>query len=95
MAIECRRAKIEDEFKSGIWKRFSKIPPLRYIGADFYICNSGICDPSAQDAEDSDDNLPLVGSRNGKWWYATYHNVTAIVGAGVLGLPTAMVYLGW
>lgn len=28
-------------------------------------------------------------------WYSAFHNVTAIVGAGVLGLPSAMSYLGW
>lgn len=42
-----------------------------------------------------DDWLPVTGSRNAKWWYSTFHNVTAMVGAGVLGLPSAMVYLGW
>ncbi|CAM6122677.1 unnamed protein product [Calypogeia fissa] len=44
---------------------------------------------------DDDEGVPLKRSQNGKWWYATYHNVTVIVGSGVLGLPTAMVYLGW
>ncbi|MQM12324.1 hypothetical protein Taro_045241, partial [Colocasia esculenta] len=39
--------------------------------------------------------LPVTGSRKGKWWYATFHNVTAMVGAGVLGLPFAMSQLGW
>ncbi|KAK9114815.1 hypothetical protein Syun_021612 [Stephania yunnanensis] len=33
--------------------------------------------------------------RNAKWWYSAFHTVTAIVGAGVLGLPYAMAYLGW
>ncbi|KAJ7536315.1 hypothetical protein O6H91_12G064200 [Diphasiastrum complanatum] len=42
-----------------------------------------------------DDWLPVTGSRNAKWWYAAFHNVTAMVGAGVLSLPAAMVYLGW
>ena len=28
-------------------------------------------------------------------WYSAFHNVTAIVGAGVLGLPSAFSYLGW
>lgn len=45
--------------------------------------------------KDVDDWLPVTGSRNAKWWYSTFHNVTAMVGAGVLGLPSAMVYLGW
>ncbi|KAL3691117.1 hypothetical protein R1sor_004768 [Riccia sorocarpa] len=45
--------------------------------------------------KDIDDWLPVTGSRNAKWWYSTFHNVTAMVGAGVLGLPAAMAYLGW
>ncbi|XP_030450284.1 lysine histidine transporter 1-like isoform X1 [Syzygium oleosum] len=42
-----------------------------------------------------DDWLPITSSRNAKWWYSTFHNVTAMVGAGVLGLPYAMAELGW
>ncbi|QCD90055.1 lysine histidine transporter-like 6 [Vigna unguiculata] len=34
-------------------------------------------------------------SRNAKWWYSTFHTVTAMIGAGVLSLPYAMAYLGW
>ncbi|KAI4365974.1 hypothetical protein MLD38_021906 [Melastoma candidum] len=50
-----------------------------------------------QDAisQDIDDWLPITNSRNGKWWYSAFHNVTAMVGAGVLGLPYAMSELGW
>lgn len=33
--------------------------------------------------------------RRAKWWYVTFHNVTAMVGAGVLSLPYAMAHLGW
>lgn len=33
--------------------------------------------------------------REAKWWYSTFHSVTAMVGAGVLSLPYAMAYLGW
>ncbi|XP_010265227.1 PREDICTED: lysine histidine transporter-like 6 [Nelumbo nucifera] len=33
--------------------------------------------------------------REAKWWYSAFHNVTAMVGAGVLSLPYAMAYLGW
>lgn len=46
-------------------------------------------------AKQVDDWLPITGDRHAKWWYATFHNVTAMVGAGVLGLPNAMVYLTW
>lgn len=44
---------------------------------------------------DVEYNLPITSNRNAKWWYSAFHNVTAIVGAGVLGLPSAMSYLGW
>ncbi|KAK9925460.1 hypothetical protein M0R45_033784 [Rubus argutus] len=39
--------------------------------------------------------LPITSARNAKWWYSAFHNVTAMVGAGVLGLPYAMAELGW
>ncbi|KAM7506530.1 hypothetical protein LguiA_016983 [Lonicera macranthoides] len=42
-----------------------------------------------------DDWLPITSSRNAKWWYSAFHNVTAMVGAGVLSLPYAMASLGW
>ncbi|KAH9771936.1 Lysine histidine transporter-like 6 [Citrus sinensis] len=34
-------------------------------------------------------------TRRAKWWYSTFHCVTAMIGAGVLSLPYAMAYLGW
>jgi amino acid permease len=37
----------------------------------------------------------VTASREGKWWYSAVHNVTAIVSAGVLGLPSAMADLTW
>lgn len=42
-----------------------------------------------------DEWLPISSSRNAKWWYSAFHNVTAMVGAGVLSLPYAMSKLGW
>ncbi|XP_010531645.1 PREDICTED: lysine histidine transporter 2-like [Tarenaya hassleriana] len=42
-----------------------------------------------------DEWLPITSSRNAKWWYSAFHNVTAIVGAGVLSLPYAMANLVW
>ncbi|OEL15693.1 Lysine histidine transporter 1 [Dichanthelium oligosanthes] len=42
-----------------------------------------------------DDWLPINARRNAKWWYSAFHNVTAMVGAGVLSLPYAMSELGW
>ncbi|KAJ7550248.1 hypothetical protein O6H91_07G090400 [Diphasiastrum complanatum] len=50
---------------------------------------------SHRTTKNADDWLPVTGSRNAKWWYAAFHNVTAMVGAGVLSLPSAMVFLGW
>lgn len=41
------------------------------------------------------DWLPITSSRHAKWWYSTFHNVTAMVGSGVLALPSAMASLGW
>ncbi|XP_056176345.1 lysine histidine transporter 1-like isoform X2 [Syzygium oleosum] len=42
-----------------------------------------------------DDWLPITSARTAKWWYSAFHNVTAMVGAGVLSLPYAMSELGW
>ncbi|XVF29192.1 hypothetical protein REPUB_Repub15cG0099100 [Reevesia pubescens] len=42
-----------------------------------------------------DDWLPITSSRGGKWWHSAFHNVAAMVGAGVLSLPYAMAELGW
>ncbi|KAI7984849.1 Lysine histidine transporter 1 [Camellia lanceoleosa] len=39
--------------------------------------------------------LPITSSRNAKWWYSAFHNVTAMVGVGVLGLLYAMAEIGW
>ncbi|TVU14162.1 hypothetical protein EJB05_37609 [Eragrostis curvula] len=41
------------------------------------------------------DDATETTSRRAKWWYVTFHNVTAMVGAGVLSLPYAMAHLGW
>ncbi|ESW30713.1 hypothetical protein PHAVU_002G176400 [Phaseolus vulgaris] len=41
------------------------------------------------------DWLPVTASRNAKWWYSAFHNLTAMVGAGVLTLPYAMSMMGW
>ena len=50
---------------------------------------------SDKQLQDIDDWLPITSSRNAKWWYSAFHNVTAMVGAGVLSLPYAMSELGW
>nr|XP_043617652.1 lysine histidine transporter 1-like [Erigeron canadensis] len=48
-----------------------------------------------EDEKKLNEWLPITSSRNGKWWYSAFHNVTAMVGAGILGLPFAMSELGW
>ncbi|KAL2538927.1 Lysine histidine transporter-like 5 [Forsythia ovata] len=35
--------------------------------------------------QDLENWLPITASRKAKWWYSAFHNVTATVGAGVLG----------
>lgn len=47
------------------------------------------------DAAKLDDWLPVGSNRSGTWMYSTFHNVTAMVGAGVLSLPYAMSEMGW
>ncbi|DBA74512.1 TPA: hypothetical protein ACH3X2_000973 [Trebouxia sp. C0005] len=47
------------------------------------------------DSSDSDDELPITANRQARWWYSIFHNITAMIGAGVLGLPQAFKYLGW
>lgn len=42
-----------------------------------------------------DEWLPITSNRSAKWWYSAFHNVTAMVGAGVLSLPYALSELGW
>jgi hypothetical protein len=52
-------------------------------------------DDRTEEQKKIDDWLPVTSSRNAKWWYSAFHNVTAMVGAGVLSLPYAMSELGW
>ncbi|XP_071722770.1 lysine histidine transporter 1 [Rutidosis leptorrhynchoides] len=54
-----------------------------------------ITDDEKARQKEIDEWLPITGSRNAKWWYSAFHNVTAMVGAGVLSLPYAMAELGW
>jgi len=45
---------------------------------------------------DAEKNLPFANKHGtGTWVHACFHNVTAMVGAGVLGLPNTLVYLTW
>ncbi|MCO5563490.1 hypothetical protein L7F22_017133 [Adiantum nelumboides] len=56
---------------------------------------SNAANPQDMKAKNVDDWLPVTGARNAKWYYSAFHNVTAMVGAGVLSLPHAMAQLGW
>ncbi|KAM5569537.1 lysine histidine transporter-like 5 [Rosa sericea] len=49
----------------------------------------------SQQQIDASSWLPITADRNAKWYYSAFHNVTATVGAGILGLPYAMSQLGW
>ncbi|KAJ0105417.1 hypothetical protein Patl1_18245 [Pistacia atlantica] len=42
---------------------------------------------ASENVKDLNAWLPVTKSRNAKWWYSAFHNVRAMVGAGVLGLP--------
>ncbi|KAL4032305.1 hypothetical protein IC575_005376 [Cucumis melo] len=57
--------------------------------------NSLMDEEKKRKQKEIDDWLPITSSRNAKWWYSAFHNVTAMVGAGVLSLPSAMASLGW
>ena len=55
--------------------------------------HGGIGTAPAKDFDEEGD-LPITANRTAKWWYVAVHNITAMVGAGVLGLPYAMKLLG-
>ncbi|XP_075494305.1 lysine histidine transporter 1-like [Primulina tabacum] len=63
--------------------------------ADNHNHYSNHVDRRTEEEKAIDAWLPITSSRNAKWWYSAFHNVTAMVGAGVLGLPYAMSNLGW
>ncbi|CAK9219726.1 unnamed protein product [Sphagnum troendelagicum] len=66
------------------------------IGVDHAAGASSIFkDVSVPKRRNVEEWLPVTSSRNAKWWYSAFHNVTAMVGAGVLSLPSAMAYLTW
>lgn len=52
-------------------------------------------DGAAASEKAIDDWLPITASRTAKWWYSAFHNLTAMVGAGVLSLPYALAHMGW
>lgn len=57
--------------------------------------DSGVATDALAKQKAIDDWLPITASRNAKWWYSAFHNLTAMVGAGVLSLPFAMSHMGW
>lgn len=57
--------------------------------------NQSVKKKASLNDQEINDWLPITSKRNAKWWYSAFHNVTAMVGAGVLGLPYAMSELGW
>ena len=58
-------------------------------------CNLSEIEEKSEREKKIEEWLPINANRNAKWWYSAFHNVTAMVGAGVLGLPYAMSQLGW
>ncbi|VVA96027.1 unnamed protein product [Arabis nemorensis] len=65
---------------------------MKNPSASIQIQNQDLVEDQSFDLEDW---LPITASRNANWYYSAFHNVTAIVGAGVLALPYAMSELGW
>ncbi|PRQ20722.1 putative amino acid transporter, transmembrane domain-containing protein [Rosa chinensis] len=57
--------------------------------------NEQVGDRRTQQQIDASNWLPITADRKAKWYYSAFHNVTAVVGAGVLGLPYAMSQIGW
>ncbi|KAL8193561.1 hypothetical protein R6Q57_026696 [Mikania cordata] len=62
---------------------------------DLYYADNNKVDNRTEREKQLEEWLPITSSRNAKWWYSAFHNVTAMVGAGVLGLPHALAQLGW
>ena len=65
------------------------------INASAFPKEEKVDDEQLRRQKEIDAWLPITSSRNAKWWYSAFHNVTAMVGAGVLSLPFAMSHLGW
>ncbi|KAL2457866.1 Lysine histidine transporter 1 [Abeliophyllum distichum] len=71
----------------------TSIPTSTTPNGNSHLLSKNACKLAEEKA--IDDWLPITSSRNAKWWYSAFHNVTAMVGAGVLSLPYAMAALGW
>ncbi|KAL6498421.1 hypothetical protein OROHE_026689 [Orobanche hederae] len=72
--------------------RNSKQLLFRQLGIIESIKDSTMADNTAT-KQDLNSFLPITACREAKWWYSAFHNVTAMVGAGVLGLPLVLARL--
>nr|GMC50825.1 lysine histidine transporter 1-like [Ipomoea batatas] len=79
--------------KTGGWFGGSPVSQQLQSNHDLYYFVQ--VDERSKKEKNVDEWLPITSSRNAKWWYSAFHNVTAMVGAGVLSLPYAMAHLGW
>ncbi|KAG1679836.1 hypothetical protein FOA52_012749 [Chlamydomonas sp. UWO 241] len=85
-------------------KTYSQWPtiPQLYVGGEF-LGGADIVEQMNASGElatglpSSSDEHTEMGTqpRHGTWVMGMFHIVTAVVGAGVLGLPNAMAWLGW
>jgi len=66
---------------------------FKLLAQFIYVVNSYL--PQLQKVQSIQKRVDNDPDRQGKWWYSTFHTVTAMIGAGVLSLPYAMAYLGW
>ena len=74
---------------------YSFFPSFKLTLCNLFVIVDEQTEEELQRQKAIDDWLPITSSRNAKWWYSAFHNVTAMVGAGVLSLPYAMSELGW
>ena len=59
------------------------------------VLSSGVVSRSRRRATHLTPSLPTHTTLTGSWLTAAGHLITAIIGAGVLGLPNAVAWLGW
>ncbi|KAL3636670.1 Lysine histidine transporter 1 [Castilleja foliolosa] len=85
-----------DLFERHIGQQLSNVQTESPFGNQYYYDAENLVERSAEERA-IDDWIPISSSsnRNDKWWFSAFHNVTAMVGAGVLSFPYAMSKLGW
>lgn len=79
----------------GVEKQNPKLDQSQYDTAETDRAPGGLDFISQKNAIDQKYNLPVNAETKATWIHSAFHNVTAMVGAGVLGLPFAMKYLLW